>query len=234
MTWRHSPVPALLFCRTDRAEANPAPLIRAVRKGFVLGNHSHSHRPAGALSFKEWKDDFEQAEAILTDIYARAGVQRPGLYYRFPYIDRGDGDRIERRFPALIRAVRNGQTPDMPQTGKIQAIQDYLADKGFHQPFQNITHPLYQIRDIAQAADCLFTYSTCDWMLTPRHLQKDWPHKSIDDLKTAIDTDPYLSQKAPQDTNRHIILLHDQDGLLNTAQALIGHMLDQGFDFIGF
>ncbi|MBP9050968.1 MAG: polysaccharide deacetylase family protein, partial [Alphaproteobacteria bacterium] len=33
-------VPAVLFCVGERIEANPSPIIRAIEKGMVIGNHS--------------------------------------------------------------------------------------------------------------------------------------------------------------------------------------------------
>lgn len=223
-------VPAILFFRGDRAEADPGPLVEAVRKGFVLGNHSYAHHPAGDLSFEEWVEDFEKAEALAAMIYREAGCERPGLYQRFSYLDRGDGDRVERRFPALIRDVTDGKNPGLPEDARVRRIQDFLKARGFRQPFKNVTHPLYKIPEIAGAADCFLTYSTCDWMLTKRHIDKDWPYKSLNDLKGALDADPWLSAE----NGTGIVLVHDQDETTETAIALTEHMLQRGFEFQGF
>ena len=46
-------IPALLFCRGDFLEANPEPILRAIEKGFVIGNHSYAHQPFGTLSHED-------------------------------------------------------------------------------------------------------------------------------------------------------------------------------------
>jgi peptidoglycan/xylan/chitin deacetylase (PgdA/CDA1 family) len=221
-------IPALMFCRGDRLAHNMDAIVSAIRLGFVMGNHSNAHRPTGNLTFEEWVDDFEECERLLNDAYRRAGVMRPGKFYRFPYIDRGDGDRVERRFPALLAQVAAGHDVVWTLSPDVRKIQDYLRVKGCVQPFQNVRHPLYTIPEIRDAADCLFTYSTCDWMLTARHLDNpDWPHKDVDSLCRAMDADAFLND--PAGTN--IVLIHDQDELLPVAIALIDHMRARKFIF---
>lgn len=221
-------IPALMFCRGDRLSQNLDPVVSAIQKGFVMGNHSFAHRPSGDLTFDAWAEDFEQCETLLDEAYRRAGVPRPGKYYRFPYIDRGDGDRVERRFPALLDQVAFGRSVIWPHSLNVKKIQDYLKAKGCVQPFVNIRHPLYTIPEIKDAADCLFTYSTCDWMLTARHLPNpEWPHKDVASLCRAMDADPFLND--PAGTN--VVLIHDQDDLWLVAKALIDHMLRREFIF---
>lgn len=219
-------IPALLFCRGDLLDANPEPMIRAVQKGFVLGNHSYAHKPFGDLSFEKAVQDIERAEAIIDKVYQKADVDRPGKYFRFPYIDRGDGDRIERRFNDFVAADRQGTDTGINNDPKVKAIQDYLHQKGFSQPFHNVDHPLYGYDDIKNAADCLFTYSSADWMMTTRH-KGQWPYKNVDDLCGKIDDDHHLNGA---DTN--IVLFHDQDELLGVVQSLIDHMVDKGYQFL--
>ena len=79
-------IPALLFVRGDNMEAHPSAIARAISAGMVIGNHSHSHIPAGDLNFEEWRTDFESCEALINAAYAEAGIVRSGHYYRFPYI----------------------------------------------------------------------------------------------------------------------------------------------------
>src|SRR5687768_722942 len=73
-------VPALLFCRGDRLEANPDPAVRAVRAGFVLGNHAYSHTRFSALTLAEGIAEIERTERLIDGVYSRAGIARPGKY----------------------------------------------------------------------------------------------------------------------------------------------------------
>jgi hypothetical protein len=79
---------------------------------------------------------------------------------------------------------------------------------------------------MARAVDAMYTFSTADWMVTPRHRGK-WPCRTLDDLLARVDSDPVLSNRE----SRHIILAHDQDDLLPVFRATVGHLLDKGFAF---
>lgn len=212
-------IPALLFIRGALAEANPTPMIRAIQAGFVIGNHSYAHQPYGGMDYEACIADIEQCEAIIDDLYRKAGVARTGKYFRFPYLDRGNGDRIERHFEQVSEI-------DINADGKVQRIQAYLHKNGFAQPFSKTDHPLYQNQSIAQSADCLMTYTSFDWMLTDRHIGK-WDCKTIEDLKARIDADVLLNH-----SHGNILIFHDQDELLQNFKTLIDHMMAKGYVFL--
>ena len=106
-------IPSLLFIRGALAVDNPKPIIRAIQAGFVIGNHSFAHRPFGDLTYDECIADIERCEVLIDDLYAQAGVKRQGKYFRFPYLDRGDGDRIERHFETVSDIDINANAPRM-------------------------------------------------------------------------------------------------------------------------
>lgn len=225
-------IPALLFCRGDLMEDDMEAVIYAIENGMTIGNHLYSHTRSSQLGgIQNVKSEILKTESLIDLAYERAGRQRPGKYIRFPYIDRGDGDDVERKFPKLIDDMSAGKPVALGQSNLVQNIQAFLAAEGFVQPFADINHPLYHIDDIAEARDCLFTYSTCDWMLTTRHCvdkcEGDFPHKTIGDLTQAIDDDCFL-----QDPNlSHVVLIHDQPELLPVTQQLISHFKERGFIF---
>ena len=171
-------IPALLFVRGDLLEGNLAPIIRAIKNGFVIGNHSYAHKPFGEYTYEQAIDDIEKCDRIIDKTYEQANVKRPGKYFRFPYLDRGDGDRIERYFETVSDV-------DISMDEKVQKIQTYLHENDFTQPFKT-NHPLYKNKSIASAVDCLMTYTSFDWMLTDRHIGK-WNCNNIDDLKHRLD-----------------------------------------------
>jgi len=92
-----------------------------------------------------------------------------------------------------------------------------------------VTLPWFADTEMAEAYDAMFTFSTSDWMVTPRHAGK-WPYADLSDLKRKIDDDADLRDAR----GRHIILAHDQDGLFPVVTALIDHMLHKGFKFHEF
>lgn len=221
-------IQAVFFCRGEFLQVYQDVMIRALQEGHILGNHSFAHIPAGSLPFSEWKMDFERCEAILNEIHALAKVERSRKLYRFPYIDRGDGDRIERRFPEFIRALSEGAKVTLNDDEKTLHIQDYLKRQGFTQPYAELEHPLFHIPQIRGGADCHFTYSSCDWMLTDRHKGQQ-KYKTIQDLKDAIDCDPWLNDQSIAD---HVFLFHDdREGIFNVVKSLIDHLKEKGFEF---
>lgn len=220
-------IPTILFCRGDAMQDNPGAIVRAIKKGMVIANHSFSHRPTGDLSVAEFIADLEKTETLIDASYKQAGIERPGKYFRFPYLDKGDGDRLEWRFGDIIQAVADQRDISLSGSEKVKQIQDYLKKQGFSQPFAGITHPLYQNRDLAQASDCLLTYTANDWMLNDKH-RGSKPCKTLDDLKRQMENDPWLFKGGgPQ-----IVLFHDQPGIKDVTIALIRHMKDKGFEFL--
>lgn len=208
-------IPAILFVRGDLLEANSAPIVEAIRHGILIGNHSFAHKPAGDLGFEAWVQDFERAESLIDQAYETAGKSRTRKLFRFPYIDRGDGVRVERVYAA-------GQGKGFVENETTRAFQKYLNDKGFAQPFQKMP-PSYP----AAAADCLFTYTSADWMLTPRH-KGQHAYKTLEDLKAKIDADEGLKDES----HNHVLLLHDQPGIHAEVCDLIDYFIEKDFKFL--
>lgn len=220
-------VPAIIYCRGDALEENPAPMVRAIKQGFTLANHAFRHKPASEMGIDKLTQGISLTENLIDMCYGTAHHKRPGKYFRFPYIDRGNGDRIERRFFDLINAVNQGNTPELPEDDTVRSIQNFLKNHGFTQPFKGVTHPLYQVPTIKDAHDCLFTYSTGDWMLNERH-RGTQPLQSLDDLKNALDNDPYVLHEG----GNQIILIHDQPEITDSVIALVDHMLARNIEFL--
>jgi peptidoglycan/xylan/chitin deacetylase (PgdA/CDA1 family) len=212
-------IPALLFIRGQLAENNPEPIIRAIKSGFVIGNHSYAHKPFGDMNYTEAVTDIEKCENIINNLYAQAGVTRSGRYFRFPYLDRGNGDRIERHFETITDININSDP-------RIAGLQNYLKTNGFTQPFPKTNHPIYNNPSIEKASDCLMTYTSFDWMLTNRHVGK-WDYKNSDDLKQRINNDTYLNS-----SQGNILIFHDQDDLLVIFKTLVDHMISKGYEFL--
>lgn len=231
-------VPAIFFCRGDRLSENPAPMIRAAERGFIVANHAFHHRRASQISYDAMTAEILATEKLIENIYAQAAKPRPAQYFRFPHMDRGAGgwvfdyDAVPEHRDALKTLFADGLNvsltpPTSEQIDKKSKLQDFLHTHGFTQlPSSGITHPWFTHTEAAHAVDAMFTFSTSDWMLTKRHLGK-WPYASLADLKRKIDDDPWLNNAA----SSNIILAHDQPEVLPTVQALVAHMLAKDFSF---
>ena len=119
------------------------------------------------------------------------------------------------------------ERPSKDDFEKRDHLQKYLHMKGYVQPFVGVTHPWLQNGDLANAKDCLYTYSNCDWMLTQRHLGK-WPYKTTEDLKLRARADKTLTEN----NNVNIILAHDQAEILDITIELIEDLFSNGMEFL--
>jgi len=206
-------IPAILFVRGQRMEQNPTAIEYAIQNDIIIGNHSYAHIPAGDMEPQEWADDMELCDHLIEAAYARVDKSRPAKYYRFPYIDRGDGQKTE-------QIDENALT----ENNKTSILQQYLRDQGFAQPFKNMP-PSYP----SAAYDCLYTYTARDWMLNDEHRGKH-TIKTTNDLITRAKNDKTLEEE----THSHILLLHDQNGMTQDAIAFIQYCLDNNFEFLNF
>jgi peptidoglycan/xylan/chitin deacetylase (PgdA/CDA1 family) len=234
-------IPALIFARGDLLEANPKPLIKAIEKGFILGNHLYSHQRSSLLSIEQIKEEITKTEALINNAYTQAGRIRTLKTIRFPYLDRGMGawfiepDKItnpedKNIYEDLITiglGNNKQQRPTQQQIDSKNEIQDFLKSEGFTAPtFPECTAPWYTENPcIKNAADTLITCSSSDWMLTQRHLG-NWPYKDTKALTNK------MMERFNADTGAQIILLHDQDELLDTFTDFITQLKENNVNFL--
>ena len=248
-------IPAVLYCigsaytdihlNCEGIEQNPAPVKRAIEKGFVIGNHTYTHRRSSELPFEEVISEIEKTEKLIDGLYKQAGKTRTHKLMRFPHLDRGCGgwvvdfDAAGKHRKVLEDLFFGGLNvaltpPTDAQIEKKQKIQDYLHREGFSSdPFKGVTLSWYAETEMAKAADNLMTFSTADWMMNPDFKtigdERNWPHRSMASLKAKIDSDPYLWR---DDTN-HIVLAHDHNRMFEVTRDLVAHMKAKGMEFIG-
>lgn len=235
-------IPAVFFNRGDYMEARPAAVIYAIRKGFVIANHTYSHRRASKLSLEEMREEIQKADKIIDDLYMKADTIRPGKYFRFPYMDRGMGpffvephDMKEEYKEAHFELLSGGLghepvVPGMCEIDRKRGIQKILSAQDYQSlPTPGVTLPWYAQTEMGRCIDSLCTFSTSDWALLARHRGKHG-FSTIDDLKRKIDEDAELKDQR----SNHIILAHEQDEIHDVTTALVNHMLDRNFKFLPF
>jgi peptidoglycan/xylan/chitin deacetylase (PgdA/CDA1 family) len=230
-----------LHVECEGIEQNPDPIQRAIEKGFVIGNHTYTHRRSSELSFEEVVSEIEKTEALIDGLYRKAGVARPCKLMRFPHIDRGCGGWVVDYDAAgpyrgdLMELFGSGlnitlQKPSAENVEKKEKIQAYLKREGFvTDVFKGVTFPWYQ-GEMKESRDALYTFSTSDWMMNPdlRRYSDPWQYKSVEALKGKIDDDQWLTDE----NSTHIILAHDHNNMLDVTTGLISHMRKSGIEFI--
>jgi peptidoglycan-N-acetylglucosamine deacetylase len=237
-------VPAIFFVRGAFMEENDkfASIVRAIRQGILIGNHSHAHDRTSVIGLAAQAAQIRDTERLIEKAYRAADAARPGKYIRFPHMDRGMGGWIvdfdtvpadhrayvESLFWDGLRVETTARPPEEQFTLRAR-MQDWLRQEGFAQlPTPGVAHPWFMESEMAEAVDAMYTFSTSDWMLTPRH-KGNWPYKTLDDLRKKIDEDAWL-QRAD---SAHIVLAHDdREDSLGITSALIDHMRHTGFRFL--
>ncbi|MGH1398857.1 MAG: polysaccharide deacetylase family protein [Alphaproteobacteria bacterium] len=205
-------IPAILFVRGALMEQNPRAIEYAIKNDILIANHSYAHIPAGEMEPQDWADDLELCDHLIEAAYRRCDKARKIKLYRFPYIDRGDGIKIEQCDKTTIN-----------ENEKTQVLQDYLHSYAFRQPFKR-TPPGYP----RKASDCLYTFTSRDWMLNDKHRGKH-EIKTREDLIARIDEDQGLMNEV----NHQILLFHDQPGICDDVCAAIAYLQDKkGFEFL--
>ncbi len=241
-------IPAVLFVRGALMEEKPPydRIVRAIGKGFLIGNHSYAHERSSQIGFAAQTLQIERTQDMIDRAYRDAGMAQPVRTFRFPHLDRGAGnahvidfstvpendrDFVEYLFRDGVR-LENNTPPTDEQIRLKHDMQNWLRENGFIAlPTPDVTFPWYVQSELGTAIDTLITYSTSDWMILPRHTGK-WPYKNIDDLKHKMDTDSALQS----DESANIVLMHDygEEESLTHFQELIMYFLNQNFIFLKF
>ncbi|MEM7679833.1 MAG: polysaccharide deacetylase family protein [Pseudomonadota bacterium] len=236
-------IQAVFFNRGDAMEARPEAVLYGIQRGHIMANHTYSHKKSSKLPLNEIKAEILRTEDILRDLYSKAGANRNGKYFRFPYMDRGMGTALidpENAKPEHLSPINtlitNGLGHIAPtsisdeQIEKKNAIQEFLLQHNYTNiRVRDVNVPWYAESEMAQTVDSLCTFSTSDWAISERHKGKHG-FESLDDLKAQIDNNEWLKDS----NSNHIILAHDQAEIFDVTTALIDYFLEKDFKFLDF
>jgi len=68
-------IPAIFFCIGKLTEKRKRIVIYAIKKNFIIGNHSYSHIPFSKLSLKEGKREIKKTDKLIEQLYEKAKVK---------------------------------------------------------------------------------------------------------------------------------------------------------------
>lgn len=204
-------IPAIWFCCGNFMEERPDVIIRAIREGFVLGNHSYDHPHFSNLNLQECFSQIKRTDEIINALYKKAGIKRPAHYFRFPYGNKGDEAGAAHK----------------------QALQDYLRQLGYtHPSWENITYHYYRARGLHEDVDWYWTYDTVDWAIA-----SDKPHLfGIDSLEKALarmdEDEPEGGRGLNSGSSAEIVLMHDHLEIADCFEPLVERLLAKGLRFV--
>jgi peptidoglycan/xylan/chitin deacetylase (PgdA/CDA1 family) len=213
-------IPAIFFCIGQLMEQNPQPVISAIQRGFVVGNHTYDHPHCSAIPLADVLAQIERTDAIVEEIYRRAGVPCPAKLFRFPYGDKGalTGDDVFVR-PSAEGAERKA------------TIQQKLRQLGYMQPaFPGITYSYYRAAGLLADVDWYWTYDTLDWSIF-----SDTPILGITSVAAALarmdEDEPQNGRGLNTPGSEEIVLIHDHEASTDAFPILVRRLREKGCDF---
>lgn len=213
-------IPAVWFCQGNNMEQRPQMVIEAIQRGHIIGNHSYSHPSFSDLPLAGCYAEIRAGDAVVEELYARAGRPRPGRFFRFPYGDKGNGlyGNTERR-------------PDAAGQERQAAIQDYLRQLGYTQPpFADITYRYYRAAGMLDHADWYWTYDTFDWGLGLENVP--YGINSLEKMFARMEEDePEGCRGLNYPHSADIVLIHDHERTAAAFTALVTRLVEKGYRF---
>lgn len=181
-------IPAIFFCEGRYIKERMDLVVEAIERDFIIGNHSYSHPHFSDIPFEEAKKEIKRTEKLIEKAYSKSERKRPGNFFRFPYGDRADGE-------------------------KLQKLQNFLNQQGFTKPeFNKIKYRWYQENE-EDKVDWFWTFDCMEWKLDGLddilgRIEKRNPQDNIIENKE-------LSKNMPTGLltdSADIILIHDHAG----------------------
>lgn len=152
-------IPAILFCIGEKMETQTDLIIDAIKKGYLIANHSYSHPYFSKISFKEAKSEIYRTDQLINRLYREANTAQPYKLFRFPYGDKGWTKKIHPKFGTILPNKIEKKINTKLQRKHQEKIQRYLQELGYSHPeFGNITYPFYKNMDLDKAYDVYWTF----------------------------------------------------------------------------
>lgn len=213
-------VPALWFCRGDYIKQRFDDVVYALKKGYIIGNHSYSHLHFSSLSLHQIYQEIKKTDQIIQHAYVKANIPQYKKYFRFPYGDKG----------GLIFNEHYGIYQGEGLRRKM-LIQEYLKNNDFINPIlSEVTYPFYRNFDFASDYDMFWTYDTMDWALG-----KKGHSSGIDSIEKILERMDKKSLRErlgfPYRKSADIVLMHDHTENTDVFPAIIKKLLQQNVEF---
>ncbi len=198
-------IPAILFATGMNVEKYYEEALYAVKKGFVVGNHSYSHPGFSSLSMEDAVTDIEKCEEVLNRLYQDASVPRLYRPFRFPYGDKG------------------GKNKD--------ALQQHLKQQHFDKVDDtHLPYPWWKESGLHRDIDTLWTFDFEEYRLPH---DPAFTKDSIWAKMQAVT--PSSGAALYGENNRHIVLLHAHDEteavLPRYYQLFLDELIKNGITF---
>lgn len=205
-------IPAIWYCCGEALEKHFDLALEVLNLGFIVGNHSYTHRHFSELSMEDARKEIVTTDKIIDNLYKEAG-KNPIKTFRFPFGDKGNGEDAF------------GQK-DSSKNPFVNEIQKILKNMGYRQPqFKGITYKKYHEKKMLDDADVYWTYDCREWTMSHQGTILEELTARMD----KVDPDNWLGLNTP--SSSEIILIHDHVETSHIFKALIEKLLSKNLVF---
>ena len=222
---------AVIFCIGKELARHENLAVQALSMGFILANHSYTHRAFSGLYLCQAYREIEKTDVLLQKIYEKAGKEWKNKYFRFPYGDKGDGTQghvFTRSFDVKKRLHK-------------RKIQKRLAELGYTQLVTpGVTYGYYQ-NFLAKERDTHWTLDVMEWCL--KRTNGMFAIKNEADVQARLFAEnpfdvrgevPEEKYGLPFSSSNEVVLMHDCEKTFSSFKASITEMHDRGYRFATF
>lgn len=223
-------IQAVFFCIGENLIKYEDDVVYAVRRGFIVGNHSFNHRYFSDMSLEECKVSINMTEEIIEGIYKKSGIERPMKLFRFPHFDQG-GDINSEEYEGKWSEPQS-EWSVYKNDDKRVAIQAFLNELGYTQPkFEGINIKFFSDKALMDGIDVRCTFDQMEYYLD----QKNAPYgmSKEETILHRIDEDvPYEGRSLNCFETSDIVLIHDHEKTTRLFYKIIDRYLEKKFDFL--
>jgi len=209
-------IPAIFFCLGHKIKDFEEDIIYAIKKGFIIGNHSFGHPNFSEITLEKARAEIKKTDELIEDIYMKAGVPRMIKVFRFPFMNNGSKDEYGKC---------NWNDPH------IKGIQEILRELGYEKlHFKGITYKRYKDSGFGDCVNVDCTYDSMDW--TVADSSEMFGIKNLSDLLERINENKFEKYSGINfRSSNEIVMMHDDERISSIFGALVNAFIEKGFRF---
>lgn len=217
-------IQAICFCVGKDMAGHEEELIYAIKKGFILGNHSFSHGHFSDMSLEECTDDISKSDSLIEAVYKKANIKRPAKFFRFPFFDQG-GNASGKEYEETHTTTNND---------KKLALQAYLKELDYtHPDFKGINMKFFNDESLGKTIDVRCTFDQMEYWFgvnnAPFEMGKE------ENILHRIEEDaPYEGRALNCTDTVDVILIHDHEKTTDLFYKIVNRYAEKKFEFLRY
>lgn len=223
-------IPAIFFCIGENLLKYKDVVIYAIKKGFVIGNHSYSHRYFSDLSIDDCKSEIQKTDEIIDELYKKSGIKRKIKLFKFPHFDKG-GDVSSKEYEEKWSQPQNKWFIYKLEYKHID-LQSFLKKLGYVQPgFQYIDTKWFADKNMLKEIDVRCTFDQMEYWLDINGAP--WGMDKENSILGRIDENvPYEGRSLNCLDTSDIILVHDHKNTTALFYKIINLYIKKNIEFL--